>query len=67
MKRKTHPLINFSYFGKPTFTPISKTLETGINVNVKELGEQLVMVVDQLKVPLVLGLGEGAGANILAR
>ena len=38
-----------------------------VNVNVKELGEQLVMVVDQLKVPLVLGLGEGAGANILAR
>ena len=36
-------------------------------LNVKELGEQLVMVVDQLKVPLVLGLGEGAGANILAR
>ena len=33
----------------------------------QELGEQLVMVVDQLKVPLVLGLGEGAGANILAR
>ena len=36
-------------------------------VNFQELGEQLVMVVDQLKVPLVLGLGEGAGANILAR
>merc|ERR1719158_807756 len=35
--------------------------------SMQELGEQLVMVVDQLKVPLVLGLGEGAGANILAR
>ena len=33
----------------------------------QELGGDLVCVLDQLKIKLVLGLGEGAGANILAR
>ena len=33
----------------------------------QELGGDLVCVLDQLKVKLVVGLGEGAGANILAR
>ena len=31
------------------------------------IAEDLIAVVDQLKVKLVIGLGEGAGANILAR
>jgi len=33
----------------------------------QEVGSDLVCVLDQLKVKLVVGLGEGAGANILAR
>jgi len=33
----------------------------------QEVGCDLVCVLDQLKVKLVVGLGEGAGANILAR
>ena len=35
--------------------------------HVQELGQDLVCVLDQLKVKFVVGLGEGAGANILAR
>lgn len=31
------------------------------------IAEDLIAVLDQLKVNLVIGLGEGAGANILAR
>lgn len=33
----------------------------------QNIAEDLIGVVDQLKVKLVIGLGEGAGANILAR
>ena len=33
----------------------------------QELGEELIQVLDTLKVRMVIGLGEGAGANILAR
>ena len=35
--------------------------------SMQDLGEDLVCVLDQLKVEFTLGLGEGAGANILAR
>jgi hypothetical protein len=31
------------------------------------LGEDLVTVLDQLRIKYVIGLGEGAGANIIAR
>lgn len=35
---------------------------------IQELGENLLpRILDDLKVPLVVGLGEGAGANILVR
>ena len=33
----------------------------------REVGEDLSCVLDHLNIPLVTGLGEGAGANILAR
>ena len=33
----------------------------------QELGEALVSVLDSLNIEYVVGLGEGAGANILAR
>nr|XP_027216852.1 uncharacterized protein ZK1073.1-like [Penaeus vannamei] len=33
----------------------------------QSIAEDLVAILDQLKVKLVIGLGEGAGANILAR
>ena len=33
----------------------------------QELGDDLVCILDQLKVEFAVGLGEGAGANILAR
>ena len=33
----------------------------------QELGEVLVSVLDSLSIEYVVGLGEGAGANILAR
>ena len=33
----------------------------------QEVGEDLSCVLDHLNIPLVTGLGEGAGANILAR
>lgn len=55
----------FIHIGIPGQEKGAADLETFPSM--QELGEQLVMVVDQLKVPLVLGLGEGAGANILAR
>ena len=35
--------------------------------SMQEVGEDLVSVLDHLNIPLVIGLGEGAGANILAR
>ena len=35
--------------------------------SMQELGEDLGSVLDHLDIPLVTGLGEGAGANILAR
>ena len=35
--------------------------------SMQDLGEDLVCVLDQLKVEFSVGLGEGAGANILAR
>ena len=31
------------------------------------MGEDLVTVLDQLRIKHVIGLGDGAGANILAR
>ena len=35
--------------------------------SMQELGEALVSVLDSLSIEYVVGLGEGAGANILAR
>ena len=35
--------------------------------SLQELGEDLVTILDQLDIQFVVGLGEGAGANILAR
>ena len=35
--------------------------------SMQEVGEDLVSVLDHLNIPLVIGMGEGAGANILAR
>ena len=35
--------------------------------SMQELGEALVSVLDSLNIEYVVGLGEGAGANILAR
>lgn len=32
-----------------------------------QVGEDLVTVLDQLRIKHVIGLGDGAGANILAR
>ena len=34
---------------------------------VLQVGEDLVTVLDQLRIKHVIGLGDGAGANILAR
>ena len=41
--------------------------EGGKYPSMQDLGEDLVCVLDQLKVEFTVGLGEGAGANILAR
>ena len=35
--------------------------------SMQDLGEDLDSVLDQLHIQFVVGLGEGAGANILAR
>ena len=35
--------------------------------SMQDLGEDLDSVLDQLDIQFVVGLGEGAGANILAR
>ena len=35
--------------------------------SMQDLGEDLDSVLDQLNIQFVVGLGEGAGANILAR
>ena len=46
----------------------SADLEEGSKYpTMQNLGEDLVCVLDQLKVEFTVGLGEGAGANILAR
>ena len=46
----------------------AEDLEEGVKYpSMQELGEDLVSVLDQLGLEWVVGLGEGAGANILAR
>jgi pimeloyl-ACP methyl ester carboxylesterase len=34
---------------------------------IQQIGEDLVTVLDQLRVKYVIGIGDGAGANIMAR
>ena len=43
-------------------------LEDGVKYpSMQELGDDLVCVLTQLKIEFAVGLGEGAGANVLAR
>ena len=45
----------------------SDNLKDGSFPTIQALGEDLVTVLDQLRVKYCIGIGDGAGANIIAR
>lgn len=71
--RKCHPECDFSLFFILRSTPMTTMINEYLSFNSFQypsfqiLGEDLVTVLDFLHVKYVIGLGEGAGANVLAR
>lgn len=51
----------------PPLTTLPLSPHSYVFPTMQMIAEDLIAVLDQLKVNLVIGLGEGAGANILAR